>query len=89
MGSLGTDGVRRGEFFRKDTSFEGVAADPAVNGGVVAYCVSGNDSTRGRSSRGKQPQARARKSTRSREVSNNDDRGEHRPSGKGDTSADH
>ncbi|CAM9459794.1 unnamed protein product [Ectocarpus sp. 12 AP-2014] len=40
LGALGTDKVRRGEFVSKRVAFEGVVADPALDGGLVACCVS-------------------------------------------------
>lgn len=40
MGALGVDGIRRGEFVSKRVAFEGVVADPALDGGVAACCVS-------------------------------------------------
>lgn len=42
MGALGTVNIRRGEFVSKRAKFEGVVADPALDGGVVACCVFGD-----------------------------------------------
>ena len=46
MGALDTDNVRRGEFVSKRAVFEGIVADPALDGGVVAcgvVCDGGGD----------------------------------------------
>ncbi|CAM9251968.1 unnamed protein product, partial [Ectocarpus sp. 4 AP-2014] len=40
LGALGTDKVRRGEFVSKRVAFEGIVADPTLDGGLVACCVS-------------------------------------------------
>ncbi|CAB1115621.1 unnamed protein product [Ectocarpus sp. CCAP 1310/34] len=40
LGALGTDKVRRGEFLNKRVAFEGIVADPTLDGGLVACCVS-------------------------------------------------
>lgn len=41
MGALGAENTRRGEFVSKRAVFEGIAADPALDGGLLACCVSG------------------------------------------------
>lgn len=48
MGALGIDGVRRGEYISKRAVFEGIVADPALDGGVVACCVVGGNGVGGR-----------------------------------------
>lgn len=40
MGALGAENTRRGEFVSKRAVFEGIAADPALDGGLVACTVS-------------------------------------------------
>eukprot|EP00903_Cladosiphon_okamuranus_P020583 g18894.t1 len=42
IGALGPENTRRGEFVSKRAVFEGVVADPALDGGVVACGVFGN-----------------------------------------------
>eukprot|EP00752_Nemacystus_decipiens_P007835 g7000.t1 len=42
MGALGLENTRRGQFVSKRAVFEGVVADPALDGGVVACCVFGD-----------------------------------------------
>ena len=42
MGALGPESIRRGEFVSKRAVFEGVVADPSLDGGVVACCVFGD-----------------------------------------------
>ncbi|CAM9787634.1 unnamed protein product [Scytosiphon promiscuus] len=41
MGALGPESTRRGEFVSKRAVFEGIVADPALDGGLMACCVPG------------------------------------------------
>ena len=43
LGYLGVDGIRRGEFFSKHVTFEGVIADRALEGGVAACAISNSN----------------------------------------------
>lgn len=45
MGALGVEGIRRSEYVTKRVSFHALAADPTLDGGLVASCVINDNNT--------------------------------------------